>query len=104
MKSRQNQRVTALSCFLLLTILALAGEPRATVPRPTNKADCADQHYRQFDFWIGDWDAFEADGSKLSARVKVTPILGGCALHEEYLGVDGLKGESFSSFSPTTGS
>jgi ketosteroid isomerase-like protein len=105
LKSGHHLKVVVLSCLVLLPILASAGEREPTLlPQLTPRPDCADQPYRQFDFWIGDWDAFGADGSKLSARVKVTPILGGCALHEEYLGVDGLKGESFSTFSPTTGS
>src|SRR4051794_40501808 len=91
LKSRHHLKVVVLSCLVLLPIFASAGEGEPTLlPQLTPSPDCADQTYRQFDFWIGDWDAFDADGSKLSARVKVTPILGGCALHEEYLGVDGL--------------
>src|SRR5947199_10106828 len=91
-------RITAGLWFLLaLTTLCMASE-HAAAPAPQ---DCSSAEHRQFDFWIGDWDAFE--NSQLSAHVKVTPILNGCALHEEYSGVDGNHGESFSNFDQKTG-
>jgi len=60
---------------------------------------CAAPAFRQFDFWIGDWDAIEADGST-SARVQVTSILDGCVLLENYEGVNGANGKSFTIFDP----
>ena len=52
--------------------------------------------YRQFDFWIGDWDAFDVDNpGKVVARTQVTRILDGCVLLEDYQGVDGHFGQSF---------
>lgn len=105
LKRHHRLKVVILSCLVLVPIFASAGEAELmSRSQLTTRAACAGSPYRQFDFWIGDWDAFDADGSKPSARVKVTPILDGCVLHEEYFGVDGLKGESFSSFSPKTGS
>jgi hypothetical protein len=53
--------------------------------------------HRQFDFWVGDWDSYDAgDDRTPSARVRVDPILDGCALREVYEGSNGLVGESFS--------
>jgi ketosteroid isomerase-like protein len=58
---------------------------------------CATPEYRQFDFWAGDWDAFDLENPNVpAARVRVDRILDGCALHEDYEGVNGHKGESFS--------
>jgi hypothetical protein len=53
------------------------------------------------DFWIGDWDTFEAaaDGSSI-ARARVEPIVEGCALHELYEQHDGLVGDSILSYDP----
>ncbi len=68
---------------------AAAGESAKTVP-------CAAPVYRQFDFWIGDWDAFDVDKpSTAVARNHVESILGGCALHEDYRATSGSRGESF---------
>ncbi|MGH7535009.1 MAG: hypothetical protein ACREMG_05430 [Gemmatimonadales bacterium] len=60
-------------------------------------APCTGPEYRQFDFWAGDWDTYDlADTSKVVARNRVTPILGGCVLREAYEQNDGLVGESYS--------
>jgi hypothetical protein len=57
---------------------------------------CETPAYRQFDFWIGDWDAFDVgNASEAVARTRVTRILDGCALLENYQGADGLFGQSF---------
>ena len=57
---------------------------------------CEAPVYRQFDFWVGDWDAFDADNpNKVVARTRVTRILGGCVLLEDYQGADGHVGQSF---------
>jgi hypothetical protein len=60
---------------------------------------CPAAEYRQLDFWLGDWDTFDPDGSGPSqARAHVDPILGGCAVHELYEQTDGLVGDSFLSY------
>ena len=88
--------------LLVLIPVGISGQTkRAEHAGPPASADCISGEYRQFDFWLGDWDVFE--GSQLAARVKVTSILNGCALHEEYTGADGLYGESFSNFDRRTG-
>jgi hypothetical protein len=38
---------------------------------PTPPAPCAAPVYRQFDFWVGDWDVFEVGGRSKSR----TPVL-----------------------------
>lgn len=57
---------------------------------------CAKPEYRQFDFWLGDWDAFDVDqpGAPV-ARTRVTRILDGCVILEDYVGTNGLHGQSF---------
>jgi hypothetical protein len=62
-----------------------------------DRAPCGTAAFRQFDFWIGDWDAIEADGST-SAHVQVTSILDGCVLLEDYEGTNGANGKSFTTF------
>ena len=55
---------------------------------------CAAPEYRQFDFWIGDWDVYDVGDPKPSMRIKVEKILDGCALQETYQDVNGMLGES----------
>jgi hypothetical protein len=60
------------------------------------QAGCAAPTYRQFDFWLGDWDVFDSHSQAKVARVHVTRTLEDCVLLEEYRGSDGHEGQSFS--------
>jgi hypothetical protein len=52
--------------------------------------------YRSFDFWVGNWDAFDIDNSnKKVAHNRVDRILDGCVLLEDYQSKDGEHGQSF---------
>ena len=53
---------------------------------PTAAAQCRSPEYRQFDFWMGDWDAYDLpDTAKAVARIQVSSIMDGCALREVYV-------------------
>src|SRR5262249_32615914 len=78
--------------------LLFVGSNRAAPLPPSGApeaAACSAPEYRQFDFWVGDWDAFESGGSIPVARVRVDRVLDGCALLERYEDTNGLKGQSF---------
>ncbi|HTU47069.1 MAG TPA: hypothetical protein VMF91_18555 [Bryobacteraceae bacterium] len=80
-----------LSAFAVLA--GVAGSSAAPAKPPA----CAAPEYRQFDFWIGDWDAFDIDNPRtVVARTRVDRILDGCVLLEDYQGANGSHGESFS--------
>jgi hypothetical protein len=65
----------------------------------TQTKPCATAEYHQFDFFAGDWDTYEVGApAKVVARNHVTPMLGGCALRENYEEPGGHKGESFSTY------
>jgi hypothetical protein len=64
----------------------------AQTPKP---APCSAPEYHQFDFWLGDWDAFEIGSSVKDAHIRVDRILEGCVLREDYQGANGHKGQSF---------
>jgi hypothetical protein len=65
-------------------------------------ARCEAAAYRQFDFFAGDWDAYDvSDPRKIVARNHVTPMVDGCALREVYEQNDGMRGESFSAYDAT---
>jgi hypothetical protein len=83
---------------VLTGVVLIAGLPARAQPACTAPA------YRQFDFWIGDWDAFDAANPAAGvAHVKVDRILDGCALQETYEGANGLQGQSFSIYDRSRG-
>ena len=58
---------------------------------------CASPEHRQFDFWVGDWDVTRPDGH-IAGHNRITPILGGCALREEWTGAQGNQGTSLNAY------
>lgn len=73
----------------LLARSVFANEPR-------EHTSCSAPEYRQFDFWVGDWDAFDPGGTTPVARLRVDRLLDDCVLRERYDGSDGHQGQSFS--------
>jgi hypothetical protein len=72
-----------------------AQQPAAADRRPPA---CSSYEYRQFDFWVGDWKVYEVDDETLAGTNHVTLILDGCVLHENWAGVGGAVGQSFSMY------
>lgn len=80
--------------LLLFTLLAMVASPLLAA-EPSGA--CGAPAYRQFDFFAGDWDTYDAQApDKIVARNTVTVILDGCVVHEDYRQNDGLHGESYS--------
>jgi hypothetical protein len=83
------------AALALAALPALAGAAASIPPAPA----CIDPSYHALDFWAGDWDVFDAvTPAKLLANVRVSVILEGCALREEYRDPSGLRGLSVSSY------
>ncbi|ANM32190.1 hypothetical protein ABI59_10290 [Acidobacteria bacterium Mor1] len=55
---------------------------------------CSGEKYRLFDFWVGDWDVFDTEGTSVG-RNRIESILGGCAIQENWTGGGGSIGHSF---------
>lgn len=90
-----------LSRIVILALLAPATLALGTASAATPAARCDASEYRQFDFWLGDWDTFDPGDSATSvARAHVDLIAAGCAVHELYEQTDGLIGDSILSFDP----
>ena len=89
------------SAVILLACATGAGASTVGAPAtaPAKTTTCTAPAYRQFDFWLGNWDVFDvASPTVIVAHVRVVPILEGCVLHEFYEGADGHQGQSFSIF------
>lgn len=76
---------------------ALAQETAGADP-PTPKArPCSAPEYRQFDFWVGEWDVMPVrpkDPNRPPAHSRISVINGGCAVREEYRTPQGYEGSS----------
>jgi len=92
--------IFVLALFATIKGYAVADRYTQQFGKPTF---CSDPEYRQFDFWLGDWDVFEAGKVTVVARTRVDHILDGCVLHEDYESTNGLKGQSFSLYDASRG-
>ncbi len=85
-------RLTLLLMFLLAPCLpAQSGAP---------SFGCADAEYRQFDFWVGDWDV-TVKGAP-AGRNSITREEQGCLIHEHWTGSKGGTGQSFNFYDQVT--
>jgi hypothetical protein len=86
------------SSFLLLPALLVAGGPAAKPQAHPTIPACSAAAFHAFDFWVGDWDVYDAADRQLTAHARITPVQDGCALREEFSALDGGGGESLSSW------
>jgi hypothetical protein len=98
-----------LALVLLLvapTFLALAQAPAPNVnssPASTRPAPCKDlsrPEYRQFDFWVGEWNVFDRQSGKPVGKSSVQLILNDCVVFENWTGARGGEGKSFNKYNP----
>jgi hypothetical protein len=90
-----------LRVFLLLAVVA--GASCALAESPASACDGPES--RQLDFWLGEWDlSYVEDGKPGTSRNRITKILDGCAVLEEFEGPPGtpLVGRSLSMFDRLT--
>lgn len=67
---------------------------------------CSSPLYRQFDFWIGEWEAFGKNGQK-AGDSKISLVLDSCIILEEWTSASvnrGLRfaGKSFNTYNAVT--
>jgi hypothetical protein len=64
---------------------------------------CEAAAYREFDFWVGKWDAYGYPTGPLSGTNIVTSEVGGCAVLENWKSVFGGRGRSLNAYDASTG-
>ncbi|MEO5947804.1 MAG: hypothetical protein ABIP79_13380 [Chitinophagaceae bacterium] len=87
------------SAIILLTLVNL-------MPINLNgQLPCSKPEFRQFDFWVGEWEAFATNGNK-SGDSKISIILDSCVVLEEWTGMPNqgftFTGKSFNSYNAAT--
>lgn len=65
---------------------------------------CRTGHYRDFDFWLGEWDVDAPPGSGSAAGTnRILSEVDGCVVAEYWAGVGGVRGWSLNAYDPRTG-
>jgi hypothetical protein len=96
-----RSRLAVLCAALILSMRAAAAPaPPAATPAPP---PCSAAEYRQFDFWLGDWNVYGPDG-RLAGTNDVTREFDGCVLQEHWVaaGSPPQRGSSFNTWSAAT--
>jgi len=82
--------------FAVLLLLHLSIANAQQPPR----SSCATGEYRQFDFWVGDWEVTDSAGAIIYGNNRVNREENGCLVHENWAGSRGGTGQSLNFFDP----
>lgn len=86
-----------LTTFLSLTLFCCSNAQNA---KPQACACCSDE-YRQFDFWLGDWEAF--NGEKLAGTNHIVLLQDSCIIQENWVSANGkYTGTSYNYYNVQT--
>lgn len=69
--------------------------------RATPGQVCTGPRYREFDFWLGEWDVFNPEGAPVGFN-SITSELDGCVVAEHWVGIGGIPGRSINTFDAET--
>lgn len=72
--------VILLLVLLMSTTPASADEPKTPPKRPV---PCSAAEFRQFDFWLGEWEVFDPAGKPVG-QSRIEAILNGCVIAEHW--------------------
>ena len=90
-----------LALIVLIPLNAIAQQDTEDeLPSP---GSCSSPEYRQFDFWVGDWNV--TSNGEPAGTNSIHPIHGSCALQENWQGAGegGISGTSFNIYDRVTG-
>ena len=91
-----SNRIHAAVATLAVLLALSGGTAVAQTPTPPPPA-CQSAEYRQFDFWLGEWEVFLPSGKK-AGDSRIESISAGCALLENWSGSGGFSGKSLNSY------
>ena len=106
----RKSRLSWITAAAMTVMVAPLGAQQQPAPQPSAQAApapapkppaCAGPEFRQFDFWIGDWDVKLPNG-KVAGTNSIKSILDGCVLQESWQGSGNIKGHSFNIYDAGT--
>ena len=97
------------SAMLTMGLLAMSMQADAQTTAtqagamPPAAQPCGTAQYRQFDFWLGEWEVSKPDGSP-AGHSRIEAILGGCVILEHWTSAKPpYAGKSFNTYNSATG-
>lgn len=98
-----NQSALTRSLLVLSLLLFASLFAPARARQQQQQAPCKSRpEYRQFDFWVGEWDVRNPQGQQAGTN-SVQLILGDCVVFENWTGARGGQGKSFNVYNAATG-
>jgi hypothetical protein len=91
--------------LLALALAALVLMATAVVAQSQPQYGCDSPESRRLDFWVGEWElTYTVSGKPVKSRNRITKVLDGCAILEEFTGAPGtrLDGRSYSTYDRAT--
>lgn len=100
-------RISAFTGLVIVTatmtsLAAAQPVPEAEEQARSSKA-CTAPGYRQFDFWVGEWEVTPNGTDKIVAHSLIESLYGGCAIRENWMPLTREDGGSLNSFLPALG-
>ncbi|MEJ2602199.1 MAG: hypothetical protein P8172_02725 [Gammaproteobacteria bacterium] len=105
MKRWLNTGLAAITVSLLFPMAPASGQnqPTDAEQRRSRPTPCAERpEFRQFDFWVGDWDVRDGDGNLVGTN-RISRRADDCVLLEEWTSGGGGSGISVNYFDTATG-
>lgn len=95
---RAGRQVAVIAAAFITSVATAPAQESPTPPPP-----CTDAAFRAFDFWLGDWRVANSQTGVSAGENLIAAIHDGCAIRENWSGVDGVKGESITYYDPLDG-
>jgi hypothetical protein len=103
---RVGLRAIGLCAFAIVALSPrLAGQGGDSYPDPNSESIaevCSADEYRQFDFWVGEWEVKNGADAVVGTNV-ITRVANGCGVHEYWRGASGGSGTSINWYDQRTG-
>lgn len=92
-------RLLLLLSTTLLAFIAYANDDVSTDTTQNDRHPCtSDERHHAFDFWIGEWEV--TSNGRFAGTNSIAPILGHCAIFEQWRSATGNEGKSFNYYDP----
>jgi hypothetical protein len=83
----------------VLTLMPVGAAQAQQAPTPP----CATDVHDDFDFWVGEWNVYAADGGPYQGHNSVVKTNGDCLITEHWIGASGTVGDSMNFYDPLVG-
>lgn len=91
-------RALWISAALVFSGVPQAGAQDSETPPPP----CGGDAFKQFDFWLGEWDVTAGPEQALAGRNVITSEENGCLVLERWTSATGSTGQSYNYYNPAT--